>query len=140
MPLTEEGAQLFHTLIVKFLFLSKRERTGIINTTVFLATRVKVPDEDNGNKLTRFVRYLQSYPDLDLALESVRTRIYKWWVDSYFGIHLGMKSHAGGTPSLGKGSACYFLTGQKLNTRISMEAELGGQMICCHRSSGHGNS
>jgi hypothetical protein len=39
-----------------------------------------------------------------LTLEGNNAWIVKWWVDALFGMHPDMKSHTGGTLSLGKGS------------------------------------
>jgi hypothetical protein len=50
----------------------------------------------------------------------------KWWVDASYAVHPDMRSHTGGTMSLGKGSAISSSTRQKLNTRSSTEAELVG--------------
>jgi hypothetical protein len=48
----------------------------------------------------------------------------KWWVDGSFAVHPDMRSHTGGTMSLGKGSPINTSTRQKLNTKSSTEAEL----------------
>jgi hypothetical protein len=61
-----------------------------------------------------------------LTLEGDDARIVKWWVDSSFAVHPDMKSHTGGTLSLGKGSVYSTSTQQKLNTKSSTEAELVG--------------
>jgi KUP system potassium uptake protein len=50
----------------------------------------------------------------------------KWWVDASFAVHTDMKSHTGGTLSLGKGSVYSTSTRQKLNTKSLTEAELVG--------------
>jgi len=76
--------------------------------------------------MTQVIRYLQSYPDLNLPLESDRTRIAKWWVDSSFGVHPDRKSCTIVSYFLGKGSAYSSSVQQKLKTRSSTEAELVG--------------
>eukprot|EP00978_Attheya_sp_CCMP212_P048299 scaffold500167_cov161-Attheya_sp.AAC.1 len=50
----------------------------------------------------------------------------KWWVDAAFAVHPDMKSHTGGTFSLGRGSIYSASLKQKLNTKSSTEAELVG--------------
>ena len=50
----------------------------------------------------------------------------KWWVDASFAVHQDMRSHTGGTMSLGKGSIYSASVRQKLNTKSSTEAELVG--------------
>jgi hypothetical protein len=44
-----------------------------------------------------------------------------------------MRSHTGGDMSLGRGVLYGTSKGQKLNTKSSTEAELGGVMMWCHR-------
>jgi hypothetical protein len=108
------------------LFLCKRARPDIQTAVAFLTTRVKRPDTDDYKKLTRVIKYLRSTPNLALTLEADNTHIIKWWVDASFAVHKDMKSHTGGTLSLGKGSLYSTSTRQKLNTKSSTEAELVG--------------
>jgi hypothetical protein len=91
----------------------------------FLTTRVKWPDADNYKKLTRVIKYLCT-TELALMLEADDTHIVKWWVDASFVVHSDMRSHTGGTMSLGKGSLYSSSTRQKLNTKSSNKAELVG--------------
>jgi hypothetical protein len=72
------------------------------------------------------LKYLWGTPDLALTLEGNDTWIVKWWVDALFAVHTNMKSHTGGTVSLGKGSIYSASTHQKLNTKSSTKAELVG--------------
>jgi hypothetical protein len=51
--LQEESAQLFHHLVAKLLYLSRRTRQDIQTAVAFLCTRVQSPDEDDYKKLTR---------------------------------------------------------------------------------------
>jgi hypothetical protein len=50
----------------------------------------------------------------------------KWWIDASFAVHPDMKSHTGGTMSLGKGSVYSTSRKQRINTKSSTEAELVG--------------
>ena len=52
--------------------------------------------------------------------------VVKWWVDASFTVHLDMRSHTGGTMSLGTGAIFSCSSKQKLNTKSSTEAELVG--------------
>ena len=90
----------------------------------FLTTRVQKPDEDDYKKLKRVMQYLRGTRKLFLTLEANELSIIKWWVDGSFAVHHDMKSHTGGTMSLGKGSVYSTSTRQKLNTKSSTEAEL----------------
>ncbi len=70
----------------------------------FLTTRVKFLNEDAYKKLERVVRYLQHTKDLAMTLEADSTHIIKWWVDASFAVHMDIRSHTGGTMTMGKGS------------------------------------
>jgi hypothetical protein len=50
----------------------------------------------------------------------------KWWIDTSFAVHPDMKSHTGGTVSLGKESLYSLSHKQCINTKSSTEAELVG--------------
>jgi Reverse transcriptase (RNA-dependent DNA polymerase)/Zinc knuckle len=122
--LDDENAQLFHHLTAKLLFLCKRARPDIQTAIAFLTTRVKRPDTDDYKKLGRVIKYLRGTPNLALTLEADDAQIVKWWADASFAVHTDMRSHTGGTASLGKGSVYSASTRQKLNTKSSTEAEL----------------
>ena len=122
--LPKKDADRFHTFVAKLLFVSKRARPDILTAVAFLTTRVKSPDTDDNSKLTRVIKYLQATPKLHLTLQSNSSRIMKWRVDGSFGVHNDLKSHTGGTFTMGKGSIYSSSTRQKLNTRSSTEAEL----------------
>ena len=89
-------------------------------------TRVKCPDVDDYKKLERVIKYLCGTPDLALTLEADDMHVVKWWVDASFAVHTDMKSHTGGTMSLGKGSVYSASTWQKLNTKSLTESKLVG--------------
>ena len=77
-------------------------------------------------KLKRAIAYLRETIELVLTLESDGLMNIYWWVDASFGVHPDMKSHSGGTMSLG-GRAVYSSSRkQKLNTWSLTEAELVG--------------
>ncbi len=72
------------------------------------------------------MRYLSGIKLLPLILEADSINVVKWWVDASFAVHHDMKSHAGGTMTLGKGMPYSTSVRQKLNTKSSTEAELVG--------------
>jgi hypothetical protein len=85
-----------------------------------------LPDEDDYKKLTRVMRYLQGSLYLKLVLAADGTGRIQWWVDAAYGVHMDMKSHTGGTMSLGYGSVYSVSGGQKILGCSSTEAELIG--------------
>ena len=124
--LDEDKADMFHHNVAKLLFLCKRARPDIQTAVAFLCTRVKGPDTDNYKKLGRVIKYLRFTRTMPLTLEGDNACIIKWWIDASFAVHPDMKSHTGGTMSLGKGSPYSTSTRHKLNTKSSTEAELVG--------------
>jgi hypothetical protein len=124
--LDEPTAELFHHFTAKLLFLSRRARPDIQTAVSFLTKRVKEPDEDDYKKLRRTMQYLRGSLDLLLTLEADDVRVIKWWVDASYAVHPDMKSHTGGTMSMGKGSIYSASKTQRLNTKSSTEAELVG--------------
>jgi Reverse transcriptase (RNA-dependent DNA polymerase)/Zinc knuckle len=116
--------ELFHTLVAKLLFLSKRGCPDIQLPVSFLCTRVKKPDTDDYRKLGRVIKYLRSTIDMVLTLERDNMHGIDWWVDASYGCHSDMRSQTGGLMSMGKGSAYVTSIRQKLNTKSSTEAEL----------------
>ena len=117
-------AELFHHLTAKLLFLCKQAHPDIQTPVAFLTTKVKRPDTDNYKKLACMIQYLRRAPNLALMLEANDTHVIKWWVDASFAVHPDMRSHTGGTMSLGKGSAYSTSMRHKINTKSSTEAEL----------------
>jgi hypothetical protein len=63
---------------------------------------------------------------MPLTLEADDLHIVKWWVDASFAVHKDMKSHTGGSTTLGKGMGYNVSSKQKLNSRSSTESELIG--------------
>jgi hypothetical protein len=84
------------------------------------------PNVDDWKKLTRGIQYLRGSKELYLTLEADDGINIKWWVDASFAVHPDMRSHTGGTVSLGKGSVYSLSRKQRLNTKSSTEAELVG--------------
>ena len=63
---------------------------------------------------------------MSLQLQADDLTVVKWWVDGSYAVHNDMKSHTGGTMTLGRGSVYSTSVRQKLNTKSSTEAELVG--------------
>ena len=61
-----------------------------------------------------------------MTLEADSTHVMKWWIDASFAVHKDMKSHTGGTMTMGKGSVYSTSIRQKINTKSSTEAEVVG--------------
>ena len=103
-PLDAKRSQRFHTITAKLLFLAKRGRPDILTAVAFLTTRVSCPSEEDTNQLDRVLMYLRHTPDLILTLQADGSGNINWRADGSFAVHPDMKSHTGGTGTLGKGS------------------------------------
>jgi hypothetical protein len=124
--LGEEKAETYVRVVMQLLYLSQRARPDIRTTVSFLCSRMLLPDEDDYKKLTRVMKYLDSTVDMPLVLAADKSNQIRWWVDASYAVHVDMKSHTGGTMSMGQGSIYSTSTKQKLVTRSSTEAEIVG--------------
>ncbi len=104
-PLDKERADLFVHLTMQLLFLSQRAWPDICTAISFLCGCIQHPnDHDYSRKLARVMKYLQSTIDLPLVLSADASGQPKWHIDASYAVHMDMKSHTGGTMTLGKGS------------------------------------
>ena len=124
--LSVDKMEIFHRIVVKLLFACKRARPDIQTVVAFLTTRVSKSDDNNWKKLKRCLQYLQCTINLCLTLSAENMTIIKWWVDASYAIHKDMKSHTGAAMSLRRGIIYGKSAKQKLNTKISTEAEVVG--------------
>ena len=108
------------------IFLCKRSRLDILTGVAFLTTRVRDRDKGDDNKLLHILLYLRGTRDLVLTLESDGTVTVKWWVDASLTVHHDMKSHTGRMISMGRGALYSTSSKQKMNTKISTEADMVG--------------
>ena len=125
-PLDIKCAKVFHTFVMKGMFLCKRGRQDIQPAIAFMTTRVREPNEGDWKKLVKMMNYLKATKDDIASMSADDTGTIKWHVDAAFAVHKDMKSHTGATMSLGSGTICSISTKQKVNTRSSTEAELIG--------------
>jgi hypothetical protein len=116
----------YHTYTAKLLFLCKRARPDTQTAVAFLCTRVQSSTRQDLDKLQRCLQYLRHTKQLYLTIEAHNLNIIKWWVDASFAVHHDMRSHTGGTLSLGRGAIYSTSRRQRINTRSSTEAELVG--------------
>ena len=122
--LNNDYKELFHTFVMKCMFLGKRARPDILMGISFLSTRVLNPNEEDWKKLNRIMSYLNTTKEIVLCLEADNEQKLQWYVDASFGTHKDMKSHTGSMFTLGKGAIWNESTKQKVNARSSIEAEL----------------
>jgi hypothetical protein len=128
--LDEKKATVFHNLVAKTLYATKRARPDTCTAVAFLTTRVRNPDKDDWAKMVHLMKYIRGTKMLPLILSAGGTGILKWWIDASFAVHPNMRGHTGGGLSMGRGFPIVTSTKQKLNTRSSTETEIVGVDDC----------
>jgi hypothetical protein len=103
--LSEDDTNMFHTMVVKLLFLCKKSRLEVQTAVSFLCTHVRSPCTDDYKMLARNIEFLRGTKDMVLTLENDKSHITKWWLDASFAYHSKMISHTGGIMTLGTGAA-----------------------------------
>ena len=119
--------ELFHSIMAKLLYLSKRSRPDILTSVAFLTKRVTKPQVEDMKKLERTIQYARETKEVELTLSAEDPITMKSYIDASYGVHQDMKSHTGCTGcviTLGKGMIYAKSSTQKLTTKSSTEAEL----------------
>jgi hypothetical protein len=124
--LADPERDIFHSIVAKLLYVSKRGRLDIQLAVAFLCTRVSCSTEKDWGKLQRVLEYLNGTLDEFLVLGADSLGVMRTWVDASYAVHNDMKSHTGGVVSFGTGATMSKSSKQKLNTKSSTEAELVG--------------
>jgi hypothetical protein len=103
--LSQKQAELFHRIVARLLFASKRTRPDIQVCVAFLCTRVKSPNEEDYEKFGRVITYLMNTIHLPLIIGADDSGSMIWNIDASFAVHPDCKSHTGASLTLGHGSA-----------------------------------
>jgi hypothetical protein len=123
--LSADEKQLFHSLVAKLYYLSKRARPDILTALSFLTTRVQAPTQEDYGKLLRVLKYLNHAKELGIVLRPADGPItVEAYADAAYGNHQDFKSHTGLVITLGTGPVFVKSTKQTLVTKSSAEAEL----------------
>ena len=123
-PLSDKQRQIYHTFVMKGMYLCKRARQDIHPAIAYAATRVQNPNDGDWKKLLKLMNFLKATQDEVTTMSADDTMTIKWHVDASFAVHQDKKSHTGATMSLGSGIIASTSIKQKVNTRSSTEAEL----------------
>ena len=125
--LDETQSQVFHHAVAQLIFTRIGCRKDAQTSIAFLKTRVRKPDEDDWKKMRIFLGYLKQTIKLPLILRADGVNVLKLWVEASYAAHDDMWVHAEGTMSMvkeGRRSIISISKKQKINTKISTEAEL----------------
>ena len=124
--LANDRAELFHSLVMKLMWISQRCRLDISTAIAFLCTRVSAPTEQDWRKLKRVLEFSNGTVDdvLTLGAESLDELLN--FVDVSFAVHSDMRSHTGGGASFGRGIFMNMSRKQRINTSSTTESEVVG--------------
>ena len=124
--LSKHKAEMFHNMVARGSFVTKRSRGDVHATMSFLCTRVQASDADDWKKLVRLMKCVQQTIKLVPRLGVGGVSIMKWHVDAAHTVHKDCKGQTGAAMTLGKGTVCNASTKQKSNARSSAESKLVG--------------
>jgi hypothetical protein len=124
--LEDERRTIFHTFVMKAMFLCKRARPDVNPVVGFLSSRVKEPNEGDWTKLLKALGFLKGTINDVLTLEADDTQTMSWYIDAAFAVHADMKSHTSAVFTMGKGAILSDSLKQKVNSRSSTESEIVG--------------
>ena len=113
-----------HSFIWPLLYLSKQSRPYINMGVSFLFTRLIYPGIDGYKKLVRVIKYIQGTIGIPFILSIEKSDNIKWYTDAEFAVHKYMSRHTGSFMTMVTQGAYVQSTKQKLDTKISTEADL----------------
>ena len=95
-PLEKAYAEVFHSVVVKLLYVATRARPDILLAISFLCTRVSKSTHEDRDKLKRVLEYLKGSLGYKYVLGADGLTSLQTWVDASYAVHPDMKSHTGG--------------------------------------------
>ena len=122
--LDRDSAELFHSTVLKGLFVAKRGRPDVLQPIAFMCTCTREPTQSDWDKLVRVLKFMKQTQEDSLTLSADGSHILVWSVDSSFAVHEDFRSHTGATLTMGRGAITSISAKQKVNTRSSTEAEI----------------
>jgi hypothetical protein len=123
---TEQRRKDFHSIVAKMLYLAKRTRPECLTAVAYLATRVSRCTEDDWDKLTRLLRYVNDTKERGIIFRPGKEGItVRMFIDASYGVHADGKSHTGSCIVVGGTGAVHCKSAkQQIVTKSSTEAEL----------------
>lgn len=119
-------AGIFHRIVARLLFSTKRARKYIQVRVALICIRVRNPTEENYKKISSIDQICRRTIHIPLILGNDDSETLLWNVDASYAVHPDMKSHTSVSLSLGHGKLMYMLCKQKLVIKRSTEAKLVG--------------
>ena len=104
--LNKQMSDIFHPIVAKLLYVSKRVCVDIGPTIVFLCMRVSEITQQDWEKLRQLLEYLNCTMKMKRILGSDSLRSMRTYVDVSHATHLDMNGNIGGLVSFRKGGDC----------------------------------
>ena len=101
--LSEAKMDIFHHIVAKLLYVSKRARVDIDLTISFLCTRVSRSTDEDWLKLRRLLEYLFGTIDMARIIGANGLDLMETYVDASYAVHHDMRGHTGGLMTMGVG-------------------------------------
>ena len=101
--LKKEKSEVFHLIVSKLLYVSKRTRLDIDITISHLCTRTTKSTKGYWEKPHRLLTYLNNTIGMKSIIGLNGTGDLRTWADVSYGVHEDMKGHTRGTMPLGHG-------------------------------------
>ena len=117
--LNKKSADLFHSVIAKILWITKRGRTDLETAESFLCTRVANPIEDDWQKLERLLRFINRTREDKRIIGIHDIRTMNTFTDASYAIHPYMRGYTGDAISFGVSIVHGKISKQKINVKSS---------------------
>ena len=121
---------MFHNIVVKTLYTTKRSRPDTCTSLSFLTTRVRETNKYDWGDLFHIIKYIRGTRDIPFILRTNDSGVLKWWIDASYAVHPNMWVHTGGGIFMERVFTIMTSAKKKLNTRSSTESEVVGVHDC----------
>lgn len=122
--MSDENMDIFHHIVAKLLFESKRAKVDRDLAVSFLCTRVPCSTNQDWEKLRILLHYLHGKLKMPRIIGANGMEILQTWVDASYHIHHDTRGYTSGVMSMGRGIIQGKISKQKLNTKNTTESEL----------------
>ena len=126
VPLDEDRAVRFRSVVMKLQWVAERGRPDVRLPIAYLTTRMSKSTTQDWRKLRRVLLFLLQTIDDDRVIGIEDIEVLHTWIDASYAVHPDMKSHTGGCISYGLGIIDSGSMKQKLNSKSSTESEVVG--------------
>ena len=124
--LDTERAKIFHSVAAKLLYVTNRKRPDIEQKVAYFTTRVANNNVDDWKKMKCCIKFIKQSREDKRIIGCFNLKELFTWVDTLFAVDLNMRSHTGGTISMGYGMINFHSSKQMLNTKSTTESEIVG--------------